>query len=405
MRAINQRVAELVAGTENTLFVDEDAMVTRGGGLRAVAAPLLGDGFDDAYVHHSRYGDVLAREYEQILDAHALLGRAKALLVDFDNTLWDGVMADGPVGHHRDRQRQLKRLRQAGVLLVALSKNDADSIRWEEMELDPEDFVLQQINWRPKPDNVSEAVAVLDIAADTFVLLDDNPAERALVCENVPGVRALDPGDPAADRALAQWLEFPSTRQTDEARRRTDMYREAAERRKALGGREHDYDLMMRKPEPGRRGAAGGAADRDRLLELIQRTNQFNTTTRRRSAAEVDQLMSDPASAVHVATLSDRFGDLGVVAVAILRDAGDQQSRSTAVIMSCRAMGFGLEQFPARRGPGRRPRAATITAPFVVTDRNGPAALYPELRLPRDRPGHWRLGPDEPRPQAPGWFT
>ena len=175
---------------------------------------MLGPGFEGAYVHHSRFGDVLADVYERTLTAHALLGRAKALLVDLDNTLWEGVMADGPVRHHRDRQRQLKRLREAGVLLVALSKNDPGSIRWDELSLDPEDFVLHQINWRPKPDNVSEAITALDLAPEAFVLLDDNPAERALVCENVPGVRALDPTDPLADEALAQWLEFPSTRQT-----------------------------------------------------------------------------------------------------------------------------------------------------------------------------------------------
>jgi FkbH-like protein len=402
--AINRRVTELVNATENTIMVDENAIVAAHGGLRSAGAPVLGPGFDRTYVHHSRFGDILSDVYERTLTAHSLLGRAKALLVDFDNTLWEGVMADGPVRHYRDRQLRLKRLREAGVLLVALSKNDPGSIRWEELSLAPEDFVLHQINWRPKPDNVSEAITVLDLAPEAFVLLDDNPAERALVCENVPGVRALDPTDPGADDALAQWLEFPSTRQTDEARRRTEMYRESAERRKALGGQEHDYEQMMRSLELVAEARPADAGDGDRLLELIQRTSQFNTTTRRHSPAEIDQLLADPATTVRVAALKDRFGDLGVVAVAILRRHADA-IEIDSFIMSCRAMGFGLETYlladvlAATAGQ-------TIDAPFIPTDRNGPAAsLYPSCGFTETSPGQWRLGPEDPRPEPPAWLT
>ena len=264
--------------------------------------------------------------------------------------------------------------------------------------------MLHQINWRPKPDNVSEAITALDLAPEAFVLLDDNPAERALVCENVPGVRALDPTDPRADDALALWLEFPSTRQTDEARRRTEMYRESAERRKALGGREHDYEQMMRSLDLVADVRTADAGDGDRLLELVQRTSQFNTTTRRRSPAEIDQLLADPGTTVRVASLKDRFGDLGVVAVAILRQH-PEAIEIDSFIMSCRAMGFGLENYlladvlAATAGQ-------TIDARFIATDRNGPAAsLYPSCGFAEISPGHWRLRPDDPRPQAPGWFT
>jgi FkbH-like protein len=402
--AINARVAELVDATENTIMVDENAVVAANGGLRRTGAPVLGPGFEFAYAHHSRFGDFLADVYERTLTAHAILGRAKALLVDLDNTLWEGVMADGPVHHYRDRQLQLKRLRDAGVLLVALSKNDPSSIRWDELSLDFDDFVLHQVNWRPKPDNVSEAITALDLAPDAFVLLDDNPVERALVCENVPGVRTLDATDPLTDEALVQWLEFPSTRQTPEARRRTEMYRESAERRRALGGREHDYEQMMRSLDLLANVRTADDGDRDRLLELIQRTSQFNTTTRRRSPAEIDQLLADPATSVRVASLKDRFGDLGVVAVAVLRQHPDA-IEVDSFIMSCRAMGFGLEQYlladvlTATAGQ-------TIDAPFIPTDRNGPAtSLYPSCRFTETRPGQWRLGPDDPRPQAPGWFV
>ncbi|HWI70721.1 MAG TPA: HAD-IIIC family phosphatase [Baekduia sp.] len=405
IEAITAGVRDLVASTENTILIEEAAIVEREGGLRAMAAPVLGPEFDAAYAHHSRLGAALADEYAEILKSYNLFGKAKALLVDFDNTLWKGVMGDGPVTQHPERQRLLKRLREAGVLLVALSKNDPETIRWDELELDPDDFVLHQVNWRPKPDNVSEAIAALDLAPDAFVLLDDNPVECALVCENVPGVRALDPEDPFAWRALERWLDFPSTKQTDEARRRTELYREAAERNKALGGQEHDYEQMMRSLDLRAQVRPATAQDRDRLLELIQRTNQFNTTTVRRSATEVDALLGDDAHTVLVASLQDRFGDLGVVAVAIARRHAPGHVTIDSFIMSCRAMGFGLEQYVLARLMAEVP-AARYEAPFVPTERNGPAAsLYPANGFAEAEPGRWVLDADAERPAEPAWFN
>jgi FkbH-like protein len=405
IEAIAAGVRDLVASTENTILVDEAAIVERRGGLRAMAAPVLGREFDDAYAHHSMLGTALADEYADVLKAHELLGQAKALLVDFDNTLWKGVMGDGPVTQHPERQRLLKRLREAGVLLVALSKNDPETIRWDELELDPEDFVLHQVNWRPKPDNVSEAIAALDLAPDAFVLLDDNPVECALVCENVPGVRALNPEDPFAWRALERWLDFPSTKQTDEARRRTELYREAAERRRALGGQEHDYEQMMLSLELRAQVRTATAEDRERLLELIQRTNQFNTTTVRRSPTEVDALLGDPAHTVLVASLQDRFGDLGVVAVAITRRDAPGQVTIDSFIMSCRAMGFGLEQYVLARLMAEVP-AERYEGPFTPTERNNPAAsLYASHGFTEAEPGRWVLDGSAARPAEPAWFN
>jgi FkbH-like protein len=405
IEAIAAGVRDLVASTENTILVDEAAIVERHGDLRAMAAPVLGPEFDDAYAHHSMLGTALADEYADVLKSHELLGQAKALLVDFDNTLWKGVMGDGPVTQHPERQRLLKRLREAGVLLIALSKNDPETIRWDELELDPEDFVLHQVNWRPKPDNVSEAIAALDLAPSAFVLLDDNPVECALVCENVAGVRALDPEDPFAWRALERWLDFPSTKQTDEARRRTELYREAAERRRALGGQEHDYDQMMRSLELRAQVRPATAEDRERLLELIQRTNQFNTTTVRRSPTEVDALLDDTVHTVLVASLQDRFGDLGVVAVAIARRDAPDAVTIDSFIMSCRAMGFGLEQYVLARLMAEVP-AERYEGPFVPTERNGPAAsLYPSHGFTEAEPGRWVLDGAAERPAEPAWFN
>jgi FkbH-like protein len=401
--AITEAVAELVAASANAVLVDEQQLIRENGGLKAIAAPILGAEYEEAYAHPARFGSVLADQYADVLVAQVLFGKAKSLLVDFDNTLWAGVMGDGEVKHYRERQRLLRRLREAGVLLVALSKNDPETIRWEEMEFAPEDFVLQMFNWRPKPDNVSEAVAALDLDAGAFVLLDDNPVERALVEENVAGVRSLDPNERSSWRWLEYWLDLPSTAQTDEARRRTELYREAAQRREAMGT-EHDYEQMMRSLQLRAELREARAEDMPRLLELIQRTNQFNTTTRRRSAAEINALLTSESHELYVASLADRFGDLGVVAVVIAERKPDGEVELDSFIMSCRAMGFGLEQL-ALAELTRRLEARRYLARFIPTDRNGPAAsLYPSNGFVEAEPGLWTLDASE-RPERPVWFA
>jgi FkbH-like protein len=404
IREMTAQIAALVNATENAMLIDEDALIRQAGGLRRVAGQLLAPEYLGAWFHPSRFGPILANEYADVLTSVVLLGKAKVLLVDLDNTLWKGVMAEGDVVHDRDGQKLLKQLREAGVLLVALSKNDPTSIRWDEMELSPEDFVLHKIDWRPKPEGVSEAVVELDLAADAFVLLDDNPVERALVEENVPGVRTLDPTTPFAWRSLRRWLELPSTKLTPEAQARTQMYREAATRRQAMGA-EHNYDKMMESLELRAEIRMAKESDLDRLVELIQRTNQFNTTTRRHSVADIRGLLASSRHAVHVASLADRFGDLGIVAVAIVEDRDPGEAEIDSFIMSCRAMGFGLEQLLLNELTTARAELLWRAA-FIPTERNGPAAsLYPNAGFESGDGELWRLAPGRPRPPRPGWFA
>jgi FkbH-like protein len=397
------QIAALVDATENAMLIAEEDLIRRAGGLRRVAAPLLAPEYLGAWFHPSHFGPVLAAEYGEVLSAVVTLAEAKVLLVDLDNTLWRGVMAEGEVVHDREGQRLLKQLREAGVLLVALSKNDPASIRWEELELDREDFVLHKIDWRQKPEGVSEAVRELDLAPTAFVLLDDNPVERALVAENVPGVQALDPAEPRTWRNLERWLQLPSTKQTAEARARTEMYRQAASRRSAMDS-QHDYGAMMASLQLRAELRRASEQDIDRLLELVQRTNQFNTTTRRRSAAEVRELLHSPRHEVHVAALGDRFGDLGIVAVAIVEHSDPRRVELDSFIMSCRAMGFGLEQLVLHELTAARPEA-TWVGHFVATARNGPAAsLYVGAGFQEGPEGVWTLTPEQDRPPRPSWF-
>jgi FkbH-like protein len=405
LREMRSQVAELVAASENVIHLDELEVAARVGGRRAASERLLSATYREAWFHPTRFGPALAGEYADVLSSLDLVGGAKALFVDFDNTLWDGVMADGPVIHDRSAQETLKELRRAGVLLIALSKNDPANIRWDEMLLEPDDFVLHKISWRPKPNGAAEAIHELDLAPGAFLFLDDNPAERALVEENVSGVRALDPADPFAWRTLQRWLDVPSTKATPEALKRTEIYRQAAERRRALGGAQ-DYGEMMASLNLRAEARPAREADLERLLELVQRTNQFNTTTRRRSRAEVRALLTSADHDVTVSSLRDRFGDLGVVAVVVTDLLQPGIAEIDSFVMSCRAMGFGLEYLLLNELTSGKPELEW-RGRFIPTDRNGPASgLFATAGFGQaaDDDELWTLATDAARPERPKWF-
>jgi FkbH-like protein len=405
IQELREQIGRFAEASENVIHLDETAISRRLGGRKAAAKRLLSSSYSEAWWHPMQFGPAVAEEYADILASIDLVGSAKALFVDFDNTLWQGIMADGPVVHNYEGQELLRELRRAGVLLIALSKNDPANIRWDEMRVQPDDFVLHKISWRPKPEAVAEAIQELDLAAKAFLLLDDNPAERALVQENVPGVRVLDPTDPFAWRTLRRWLDTPSTKQTPEALKRTEIYREAAQRRRALSS-DVDYGSMLASLELVAAVRDADEADLERVLELVQRTNQFNTTTRRYSRSELMAMLESDDHQLVVAGLRDRFGDLGVVGVIIVDYSQRGFAEIDSFVMSCRAMGFGLEYLLLSELTSARPELVW-TGRFIQTDRNGPAAeLFGGAGFTRGSDGElWTLAPEAERPQRPHWFA
>ncbi|GAC1550038.1 MAG: HAD-IIIC family phosphatase [Myxococcales bacterium] len=404
-RALNHAIAELAASTPNTILVEEAAAALRVG-LRASEKRLIpwriARGAD---FHTARLGQVLADPLLDVALSYRALARCKVLAVDFDNTLWDGVMAEGAVRHRLPLQQSLRRLREGGILLVALSKNDPKNIRWDEMALQPEDFVLHKISWDLKVDSLERAARELNLGLDSFVLLDDSPVERELVRTQLPTVGLLDPNAERSQEWLERMLRFPNTRETEEARRRTELYREQTSRRAALQ-QQFDYPAMMAnlglqaRFEPARKG------ELTRLVELAQRTNQFNTTTLRYSPHDLSALCSDPASGVYAVELADRFGKVGLVGLCVVRRHGTDRIFE-AVVMSCRAMGFELERWMLGRairaedGPGVR-----FIGRYVPTDRNTPCSgLFARNGFAQAGDTEWTLERDVPRPDLPPWFN
>lgn len=339
---LRQRLADLVAVTENALLIDETAAL-EGHGKRALSRPLVSvRKYADSLFHPTRIGSVLAQHYLPRMQAFATLRNVKVICVDFDNTLWAGVMAEGPVVHDERAQQLLRDLCAAGILIASVSKNSAASIRWDEMLLDQADFAVHKISWDQKVHALSEIAAELNLGLDTFVFLDDNPTERGLVEQFLPAVRTLDATLPESWTALQWLLDFPATKQTEEARSRTLMYQQASARRGSLVT-DLSSDDLMRSLELRASISSLSVADLPRAAELLARTNQFNTTTRRRDGQELQALIENPDWLILAARLADRHGSFGLVGVVILhRDGG--QLVFDSLVMSCRAMGFGLQR-------------------------------------------------------------
>jgi FkbH-like protein len=404
-RAVNEAVSELVERIPNAILLDEAAAAEERGLRACEAATIPRRIVRQAFFHTSRFGEYLAPVYLDVFQSFRAISKVKVLLVDFDNTLWDGVMAEGRVVQRHDFQRLLQQLKAAGILLVAVSKNDPSNVRWNEMTLQPADFVLQKVNWNLKVQSIEEAARELDLGLDSFVFLDDNPAERELVRRQFPRISTLDPNDPIVLRWLRRMLSFPNTRETDEARERTETYRQQVRRREALNG-QYDYPAMMASLELKASFGPATARDLDRLAELALRTNQFNTTAIRYRKAELKTMIAGDRHGVYVATLADKFGSYGLVAAVVVERSGSERTLA-AFIMSCRALGFGLERLMLRSVlDAEGNEAEHFIGRVVLTDRNAPArGLYEENGFVSRGDGEWFLAADAARPERPPWLT
>jgi FkbH-like protein len=332
------------------------------------------------------YGDLAAR----ILAAERGLSK-KCLVLDLDNTLWGGVIGDDGLDGivlgegsaageaHLALQHYAKGLKERGVVLAVCSKNDARIAEaafrdHPEMALRRSDFAAFQANWDDKAQNLKAIAARLNIGVDSLVFVDDNPIERARVRQSLPMVAVPElPEDPAHYvRCLAEAGYFEAVAFTAEDRGRAQSYAANAEREAMLGSAESMDDFL--------RGLAMTAVygtftviDHPRVVQLINKTNQFNTTTRRYAADEVARIMEEPDSLTLQFRLLDRLGDNGLVSTMIMRPAaGDETLEIENWVMSCRVFGRELE-FEAMNIAVRAARergVRMLVANYIPTPKN-----------------------------------
>lgn len=288
----------------------------------------------------------------------------KCLVLDLDNTLWGGVIGDvglegivlgegsGAGEAHLALQRYAKSLSQRGIVLAVCSKNELtlaeEAFRdHPEMLLKRSDIAAFQANWNDKAENLKAIAAALNIGLDSLVFVDDNPAERARIRESLPMVAVPElPSDPAHYvRCIADAGYFEAVAFTEDDRQRVQQYAANSER-EALRDRFQSMDDFLRGLDMSVEYGPVTAIGLARATQLINKTNQFNTTTRRFTPEEVSALAGDTRNITLQFRLIDRFGDNGLVSVMILCPPDDEPDVLEVLswVMSCRVFGRQLEQ-------------------------------------------------------------
>lgn len=349
-RAVNLALA---SGAPNYIHIcDLDLLAYRLGGL---AAREDRSWFESKQPFSPAMLVSIAREAAHII-ASIKSAPKKVLVLDLDNTLWGGIIGDDgmegiEIGDTSPRgeafkafQAYIRSLMDRGLLLGVCSKNDHDNAiepfrTHPEMVLREADFVSFKANWEPKAANLIEMAAELSLGLDSFVFVDDNPAEIEIVNQFAPDVTTILLSDDPSGyvRQLQESRLFERTAITSEDADRTEQYRREADRRN-LEKVAVDMDSYLDSLGMTATVRDFNRLDLPRVAQLINKSNQFNLTTRRRSEAEVAALMNDPDHFGFTFRLADRFGDHGLISVVICRvDSADVVEIDTW-LMSCRVL-------------------------------------------------------------------
>jgi len=387
IRQINGELRRIAAGFHGVYSLDYDALVARHGSepwhderkwltarLPIAAGYLL----------------QMAREWMRFIVP--LSGRtAKVLVVDLDNTLWGGVIGeDGMAGikvgseypgaAYQALHRALLDLSRKGILLAVCSKNNLDDAmealeKHPGMLVRPKHFAAMRINWTDKAQNLREIAEELNVGIDALAFLDDNPFEREQVRAALPEVTVIDlPKNPLEyASAVRNCAAFERLALSAEDQQRTEMYaaqKERAGAEQSFQSKEDFFRFLEQEAE------LEPVSDLTlaRVAQLTQKTNQFNLTTRRYAEAQIAEMAKQPDWHIFSIKVRDRFGDHGLVGVAITHDVGEHCEVDT-FLLSCRVIGRTVEtallahlaESAAQRGRKR------LEGWFLSTKKNTPA--------------------------------
>lgn len=364
------------------------------------------------------YADALAR----LLGAVRGKSR-KCLVLDLDNTLWGGVIGDDGIDGiklgqgdglgeaHLSVQRHALALSKRGIILAVCSKNNDQIARQPfqnhpDMVLREEHIAVFQANWVDKATNLRAIAKMLNIGTDALVFLDDNPTERHMVRRELPEVAVPEvPDDPALFPlylSLAGYFDAVAFSADDE--KRSEFYRTQAQRL-ALQESTSDLEGYLRSLDMTLHISPFDKIGRSRITQLINKSNQFNLTTRRYTEAEIATFENDPDAITLQARLIDCFGDNGMISVIICRILDERWVIDTW-LMSCRVLGRRVENamldFLSKQLGNRG--ATEVFGSYIPTKRNGLvqdhyASLgFALLRAEDDGTTHWRLDLTQRRP-------
>lgn len=287
--------------------------------------------------------------------------RKKCMVFDLDNTLWGGIVGETGTENislsdfkegaiYKDFQKRIKEIKDTGVILAIVSKNNLQDVKDvfnnnSNMVLKESDFASIRVNWNSKAQNIREIADELNIGLDSLAFIDDNPVEREEISSLLPQVIVPEfPSDISKLEKFATELYskyFIKLKVLDEDSKKTEMYRQNADRRKSkkdsgsLGEFLRNLNTVVRiwraKPQ-----------DISRIAELTQKTNQFNLTTKRYTESDINRLLTDKSYEVYISSVEDKFGDNGKVIVAIIKK-DKKKAYVDTFLMSCRVMGRNIE--------------------------------------------------------------
>ena len=287
----------------------------------------------------------------------------KCLILDLDNTLWGGVIGDDglegiQLGHglgigkaFTEFQMWVKKLRQRGIIICVASKNNEDTakepfVKHPDMVLRLDDIAVFQANWETKVDNIRTIQGILNIGFDSMVFLDDNPFERNMVRENIPGITVPElPEDPGEYLEYLYGLNlFETASYSGADKDRTKQYQVEAQR-VSLQKTFTDEADFLKSLNMVSKVSGFTKFNTPRVAQLSQRSNQFNLRTVRYTEANIEALAADTKVIDLSFTLEDKFGDNGLIAVVIMKEQNAETLFVDTWFMSCRVLKRGMENF------------------------------------------------------------
>lgn len=332
------------------------------------------------------YGDLVGRWLA------AKQGRSsKCLVLDLDNTVWGGVIGDdgmegiaigqgSPLGEaYTAFQEYCRELSRRGVILAVCSKNDeANAVepfeKHPEMVLRRADIASFVANWSDKAGNIRAIAEELNIGLDSLVFIDDNPFERNLVRQELPMVAVPEVSDDPVGYpvALSDAGYFEGLSVTDEDRERTSQY-QGNKARDALKASATDLPAYLRGLEMNLIAKKFDRVGLQRIVQLINKSNQFNLTTRRYTDEDVLAVMDDPDAFGLQLRLLDRFGDNGVIAIIIGRLLEQKDLLIDTWLMSCRVLGRQVEPTTLNliAAEAKKLGAKRLVGEYIPTKKNG----------------------------------
>lgn len=332
------------------------------------------------------YGDLVGRW------AAAKQGRSfKCLVLDLDNTVWGGVIGDdglegialgqgSPLGEaYVAFQEYARELSRRGIILAVCSKNDEVNAvepfeKHPDMVLKRGDIASFVANWQNKADNIRAIARELNIGIDSLVFIDDNPFERNLVRQELPMVAVPEVSDDPTSYpvAIADAGYFEGLSITDEDRERTSQY-QGNKAREALKAAVTDLPAYLRGLEMQLIWRRFDKIGQQRIVQLINKSNQFNLTTKRYTDEDIIAVMADPDAFGLQLRLTDRFGDNGIIAIIIGRLQANKDLAIDTWLMSCRVLGRQVEPTTLNliAQEARKLGARRLVGEYIPTKKNG----------------------------------